>query len=258
MGIGRTNTGGGVGMNFRIVGGTVQPNSAKGNDIWVNTDKVESYVFSAIEPESPVAGMVWFEVGFDSSVAFNALKKNAVYVYPVSCNQYVDEEWVSVEAHIFQNGEWVQFSDIVTELVLYNAGDQCADITGGWETHGSASSILKEDHIYLMIGSGWIGRQAWTANPVDMSNYTTLNINVTEWSKLCYLGINDTKPKAVDWESDNFTNKDDCEELVEIRADGVVSMDISAVSGNFYVWLCKPGQNAALAGCKVTRVWLSN
>lgn len=109
--LGRTNTGGGGGgLNFRVIGSTSQPTFAKENDIWVNTDKVESYVFSAIEPESQVAGMVWFEVGPDSSVAFNALKKNAVYVYPVFCKQYVGGAWVSKDAYLWKDGTWVQFS----------------------------------------------------------------------------------------------------------------------------------------------------
>lgn len=44
--------GGGVGLNLKVVGGTVQP-TGKENTIWVNTDTaITSYVFSATKPSS--------------------------------------------------------------------------------------------------------------------------------------------------------------------------------------------------------------
>ena len=124
--IGRTNTGGGGGgggLNFRVIGSTIQPTSAKENDVWVNTStKIESWIFSATEPESPAAGMVWIEVGTSSDVEFNALKKNSITVYPVWVRQYVDGAFADRNAHIFQNGEWVQFSEVITTVYLIQNG----------------------------------------------------------------------------------------------------------------------------------------
>jgi len=123
MAIGRTNTGGGGGgggLNFRVIGATVRPTSAKENDIWVNTStKIESWIFSSTEPESPTSGMVWFVTASDSAAAFNALKKNEIWVYPVSAAQYIDGAWVDKEAFKFDGAEWIQ---LIGEVYIIQDG----------------------------------------------------------------------------------------------------------------------------------------
>lgn len=170
--IGRTNTGGGGGgggLNFRIIGGTVQPASAKENDIWVNTStKIESWIFSATQPISPVAGMVWIEIGVASSVAFNLLKKNAAYTYPLSCKQYVGGEWANREAHIYQ-GEWLQFSSLI--VYLYNNGE--TSLTWVGQGTNTASALVLETKRNLYEGSyssnGWKGSAETVTVPSGMS-----------------------------------------------------------------------------------------
>lgn len=267
--------GGGSNLNFSVkvyaAEETLLADTPKENTIGIVTDTAVTGVYFRASFITASEGRVMIAFDGDSSglgstdspnfYAWNteiAGIASNMTVYPRSCAQYISGAWVNKIAYIYKGGTWVQFSEDVTELALYNAGDQCTDVTGGWEAYSDPGIILASDHIYLMIGSGYVGRQAWTANSVDMSNYSTLNVEVTEWSKLCYLGINDTKPKSLGWSDSNFTNKDDCEQLAEITANGVVSMDISAVSGSYFVWLAKPGQNADYAGCKVTKVWLSN
>ena len=109
--IGRTNTGGGGGggLNFKVVGNP-QPSNPKENVIWVNTDvKITGYYFSVEQPENMVNGDVWFPTGTSSSVAFNALKKNAVQVYPISAKQYVNGAWVDKTAKSYQGSKWIDW-----------------------------------------------------------------------------------------------------------------------------------------------------
>lgn len=129
MGWGTGNIGGGSGgLNFKVVGGTSEPTSPKENTIWVNTgEKITSWVLSATEPATPAEGMVWIATGATSSVAFNALKKNGIFVYPNSVKQYVDGAWVDVTSMSYQGGEWKEWL-----LYLYKEGNECTDITGGW------------------------------------------------------------------------------------------------------------------------------
>lgn len=54
-------------------------------------------------------GMVWIKIGTESSVEFNALKKNGLQVYPISAKQYIDGAWVDKAAKSYQNGEWVEW-----------------------------------------------------------------------------------------------------------------------------------------------------
>lgn len=110
--IGRTNTGGGGGLNFQVIGGTTAPSNPKENMIWVNTStKITSYIFSATQPTGS-AGMVWISTGTYSTVEFNALKKNGIQVYPISAKQYVGGVWAPRNAEIYHAGEWLPLSAI--------------------------------------------------------------------------------------------------------------------------------------------------
>lgn len=105
--IGRTNTGGGGGgLNFKVIPNPL-PNTAKENTIWVDTDKINNYYFSATQPENMVDHDVWFLTGTSSAVAFSATKKKLVMVYPLSAKQHIDGALVDVTAKSYQNGEWV-------------------------------------------------------------------------------------------------------------------------------------------------------
>ena len=135
--IGITNAGGGGGgLNFKVVGGTVQPASPSENMIWVNTSvAITSWVFSTTAPANPVAGMVWFATGNSSSVTFNAVKKNGIWVYPTACQQYVSGAWVAKTAKTYQSGAWKDW-----QLTLYKAGTKRVKFTDGNGTaYGTAS-----------------------------------------------------------------------------------------------------------------------
>lgn len=103
--------GGGASLNFKVVSGTTQPKNPTENMIWVNTETpVNDVCFSATQPENPVNGTVWICTGTSSPVSFNALKKNAIIIYPVSAKLFTSDGnytgWDSKEAKIYQNGAW--------------------------------------------------------------------------------------------------------------------------------------------------------
>lgn len=148
--LGRTNTGGGGGggLNFQVVGGSTAPSNAKENMIWVNTSTtISSWVFSATQPTA-ATGKVWITIYTSSTVAFNALKKNGIQVYPVSAKQYVGGSWVDKTAKSWQGGAWV---DWVT--YLFNNGDKCEDITGGWTSSGYTNSSSSLSLVNASIGN---------------------------------------------------------------------------------------------------------
>lgn len=128
--------GGAAGLNFKVIGGTVQPTSASENTIWVNTSNdITGWVFSATAPANPVAGMVWFATSNSSSVAFNAIKKNGIWVYPSGCQQYVSGAWVTKTAKTYQSGAWKDWV-----FWLYKDGVKEVEFTDGNGTaYGTAS-----------------------------------------------------------------------------------------------------------------------
>ena len=237
--IGRTNTGGGGGggLNFSVVGGTTAPSSPKENMIWINTDqKITSWIFSATEPESPVEGMAWITIGTSSTVEFNALKKNGLQVYPISAKQYIGGAWVDKTAMSYQNGEWVEW---VT--YLYNKGDECVDITSGWElstdytgaySHGDTltkneASMVFTSTFQMNVHNAYGFLRA--NNKINLTSKNTIDVNFNSFASIngvpLYLCI-----KEKDIAANNMIAS------VEIRnGDKNAHLDISLYNGEYYV-----------------------
>lgn len=190
-------------LNFKVVSGTTQPSNAVENMIWVNTDTtISGYVFSATQPTSPAEGMAWITVGTSSPIAFNALKKNSIMLHPISAKQYVGGAWVDKEAKSYQGGAWVE---LVARTYLYDLGDQCTEVTGGWftekGTNGSAS--LENDSInfsYTSVSMAWMA--AGTKNSIDLSKYSTLIFDMsvsehyTSYGGVTVVGVTSNKAVA--------------------------------------------------------------
>ena len=220
-------------LNFNVVGGTSQPVNPKENTIWVNTQtEISGWVFSATEPKSPVEGTVWIYTGLSSTVEFNALKKNGIQVYPISAKQYVGGAWVPVTAQAYQDGAWKEWI-----TYLYNNGDECTDLTGGWEAtatkpSGSGSTATKPtvkkdtNSITVSLTSGYenyrVGYLA-TAKSIDLTNYSKITINVTNFT--INGGIEVSNSKESGFTRIAHTN----------LSAGKNVLDVSSLSGSYYV-----------------------
>lgn len=194
------NTGGGQPLNFKVVGGTAAPAAPAENTVWVNTDaQITSWAFAPAQPESPAGGMVWIATGTNSTLAFNALKKNSIMVYPQSARQYVGGAWVSKEAQIFQGGSWIS-----TIPYLYRSGDGCEALTGGWQARAwAASSYFTAAAPTLTRNSAnMVGSLTGAANAlrsgvvecirdIDLTGYDSIKIecSATGWSGSTVEGV---------------------------------------------------------------------
>lgn len=102
-------------LNFKIVSYATEEEllaaTPKENTIGiVTTDTITSWIFSATEPTEPMEGMVWITTGATSPVAFNALKKHGIQVFPVFAKQYIGGTWVEKTEKSWQNGEWSEWA----------------------------------------------------------------------------------------------------------------------------------------------------
>lgn len=177
--IGITNIGGGGGssLNFKVVGGTSAPASPAENTIWVNTSvAITSWVFSTTAP-TVSEGLVWFAIGNNSPVAFNAIKKNGLWVYPGSCQQYVSGAWVTKTAKTYQSGAWKDWM-----YWLYDTGVKKVEFVDNALNTIGTTSLTWGDTSATFAGTGkdndspgttWFS--VWTTTPlVDVSAYTKL------------------------------------------------------------------------------------
>lgn len=220
-------------LNFKVVGNP-QPSNPKVNTIWVNTDvPIGAWHFSATQPANMAEGDVWFPVGTSSPVEFNALKKNGIQVYPLSARQYVGGVLVDKAAKSYQGGEWADWT-----TYLYKDGTEFGNVTGGWTAEGytasgvsvSAGEILADGSIGL-YGADNVHDVLGTKNAIDLSKYSTIIADGTVLSSYSN-GLSITI--AVCRQKQNFNNN-----IVASaewnRNSGAVSINVSAVTGEYYI-----------------------
>lgn len=254
-------TGGGSNpLNFKVVANP-QPSSPAENTIWVNTDRINNYYFSATQPENMVDYDVWFPVDTSSAVEFNALKKDGIMVYPISAKQKVSGVLKDVTAKTYRSGKWV---DWLSDNVLYENGNENTPVTGGWSISGWTSSgttiaeaTKNSDHILL-------GKATAYTKATDAAIATKNMINIKSTHKnLCVeftpIVIHDdscgeiylSKGKVL-WEN-NVGLK---------RLTGTVNqkttdkISLSSISGSYYVVFDSWLDSYTIRCMKIHRVWL--
>ena len=230
-------------LNFKIVGGTTQPSNPSYNTIWINTNTdITSYAFRTTQPTTGAEGMVWIKTASVSSAAFNAIKKNNITVYPVLCKQYISGSWIDKVAKIYQ-GKWIDWY-----VYLYNSGDECSAVSGGWTESGYAygnTSISKDSNsisISATYGDGGnaSGNILYARNKIDITNYNTLCFDI---SNVATQGSNiETAIIVLKNEPDNttvnFVASMDSTNIAAskiITETGEITLDITSLSGSYYI-----------------------
>ena len=245
MAIGKTNAGGGGGgLNFTVVGGTSQPVNPKENTIWVNTEtEISGWVFSAEEPGSPVEGMVWIRLGTTSEVPFNALKKGELYCFPTSCEQYVGGSWASVDAYIYQGGQWLQFSSESHYLAVYDSGVENVPLT-------LIGFTRKTSVLQASLGTGG-SAYIKTSSAIDITYNSALNVTCSyiggegTFAGYFYARILNTDGRVVAEKSSARNTK------------GTISLDISSLTGSYIVAAYAANSSGSYGGsCNISKIEL--
>lgn len=183
------NSGGGTALNFAVKAYATEAELLaavpKENTIGIiTTAPITSWIFSTTEPEAYAEGMVWISTATKSPAEFNALKKNAIQVYPVSAKQYTNGAWVGLNAMVYQSGNWVSISGVV----LYENGNEQESVTGGWKARGmkitesanaaTAPTLTKNpasmSASLARSGSNGNGGVVEIVNDIDLTDYKQL------------------------------------------------------------------------------------
>ena len=232
----------GAELNFKVVGGTTQPTSPSEYTIWISTDvNITSWFFSLNNPHTAGEvneGAVWISTEYNSTTKFNALRENGIHVYPSFAMQHIGGEWVTKALKLYQDGAWTSLWD----GYLYNSGDECIDVTGGWDTayQSGISSDLKgtltknADHLYL--ASDAYKEQVWakTSNKINTRGHSTLEVTVNSFTSSSYgptrkFGLSD----GTSWDGDSNMIAS-----ADITSTGTFYLDLSAVpEGEYYICL---------------------
>lgn len=256
--IGRTNTGGGGGggLNFSVVGGTTAPSNPKENMIWVNTSvAITTWVFSATVPENPVQGMVWISTGTSSQIAFNALKKNGIEVYPLSAKQCVSGAWVDKTTKIYQSGAWVDWID--WDKYLYTQGI-VSDVLGGFtgypmrysDTSGLAPLITYGDKSISIQITGNKSGAVLSNNKINLTNKTAIHFRASITARDAYLGafavFSSTTQQLPP--SNRVASNVNGNEVVH-------TLDVSGLSGEYYIGYFGNDDASFDSMCTIKEIW---
>lgn len=171
----------GLRIGITVHGGTSAPSSPKDGDIWVNTStSVSGWAYAFTEPDNPTEGKVWLQAS--EGVALDTFVDGNITISPISARQFVGGLWVSKEAKTYVNGEW---KDWITLLI--NGADECADVTGGWDSlavniyDGTSARALNvttgDSYIELTGGGGGQGGIFVTNNKILCNGSTSLRIS---------------------------------------------------------------------------------
>ena len=147
----------GVGLN--ILYGGERPQTAEPDTIWVSTESASGvYVLSPNTPEGE-EGMVWFQTG-DSGLSVTMQNPVKAVFLLMNAFVYLDGKWTFMaEAGIYKDGAWILFCEAY--LKLYDAGDQCTDVTGGFyypsnfiDTYTNDEVEFRDDCVYFQSRPG--------------------------------------------------------------------------------------------------------
>lgn len=170
----RAEAGGSGGLNFSVVGSEAQPSGPKENMIWaITSEPVTAWIFAAEAPTDPVKGMLWIQTGTTSAVAFNAVKKNGIELYPISAKQYMGSSWVDVTCKTYQDGKWEDWWN----GELYDTGNEFESITGGW----AFSHDGQNTGSYMRLGSTTANsnenKYTQTRNAVSLAGRNSISVH---------------------------------------------------------------------------------
>ena len=249
--------GGGSELNFRVIGAAEQPVSPRENDIWVECDGMTGWVFSVKQPEEAAEGLVCLSIDTESSVAFNALKKNKLTVYPVSASQYVGGAWVSRTAQSWQGGKWVSWWLPGT---LFADGIDATDLTGGWASKAyiagtgytgvTVAVSVSSDGVSAALNAG-INRSTFvgTNNMVDVSGYSTLRMAFSEATRSTASGA----IKACLYSDAGYTIAAEAA-VVPVTGDMNLEpeIDVSQLDGKYYIGFMMWSWNTCALTAKMT------
>jgi hypothetical protein len=238
-------------LNFRVYTATATPATGGENDICVVSDvPMENWILS---PDAPVGaprndGDVWFQYSVTGNT-FNTVKNNSMLIAVISTKQYIDGAWVNKFAKCYRNGEWVD----LWHGKLFENGETFSDITGGWTSSKGSSESSKGSLSYGSDGIYVYGNRAaiWAhpKNTINLTHFNYLRANVTMANKGTRLSIA-ALGKDTSWARDDYAV------IQTITGTGLVTLDVSSLSGDYYVALGAHDDAGKQTSMRVSEVYL--
>lgn len=252
---------GGGGLNFKVVGGLTQPADPTENMLWVKTAaEITGYVIAASAPATAAEGTVMIFTGTASLVAFNALKKNQLMVYPGAVKMYSTGAWANMDASIYQDGKWTRISS--SSLYIVQAGT--IQTPPGFSTFGATNGALPtvtQGDGYRLITTTVNSTAVTTDSPISVNNrstlYATINVvKLTASSTAQWKGVSLALLSGTGLA--NFTVLTQAivqQMLAQTLGEHTLSVDVSSLTGEYYPAICVPSNGTTGSQVQVSNLW---
>ena len=228
----------GGGLNFDVVGGTMKPANPKENTILVKTEQeITGWIFSPTQPEVMPEGTVWIETVQQSSISFNALEENGIYIHLNKAKQVIGGVWEGVKFIVYRNGEWSK-----DEKVIYDGswsdGLGFANTTGGGQNSSSYNNNANPIEV-----SAWGYTGVYVNQMIDVSGFKNLEVDMSLPSNCRWIYVSLSTDNQY-YNDNTTTNAVAYKRLSGAMERQVVSIPIDSVqSGSYYIKF-HGGQNA--------------
>ncbi|WP_407399670.1 hypothetical protein [Treponema sp.] len=223
MAIGRTNVGGGGGSRYSLLTLTTSETSLVGASVTITAigEGAETETYTKVFTSA-------------RSIEF---KLKQLTTYSIVCDSTLRQ--IDVPYYADYTVEIVKWNGVV-----FDNGDEYADVTGGWENNNATTFEVRE---YLRVVRGSIGadygtgRTAW---PIDLTNWNYLNLD----------GYYDATTSSAGGSFGYGTASEMTEVQTFGRGRATHTIDISAVTGWHYIHV---GNQAGANPTRAYKVWLS-
>ena len=142
-------------------------------------------------------------------------------------------------------------------MYLYKDGDECIDVTGGWEVvpaYAGYKAIQMDKHEnYIYTSQSPNLNTISTLGPkniIKVTDYTKLNVKIDSVDSVekdgCYLAI----------AKDRYSVGNNIISSICLQSIGIHTLDVSSVSDDVYIYLQNYISPSNHADCKISNIWL--
>ena len=130
---------------------------------------------------------------------------------------------------------------------IYNLGDECVTVTGGWDAIMSANNTAKESdclYVYNPEANGTYGGTFATVNKIDLTNVNTIGFSISQ-----KVGNNGGTGVITTAQYGDNIIKAHVANMIPPSAE----LDVSSFNGKYHVWV---GGSTGSGGARISEIYL--
>lgn len=237
-------------LKLRVLGGMTAPSSPRENDIWVKiaSTSFEWAILASGASAQNRAGRVLIRMGTGNTNEFQALidvtPTNQLWISPVGCVVGDGSTWKNLDAYLYKNGAWVQFSS-AWDGHLFNYGNTYSSVTGGWVAraiahtndqygpYNAAPSVQNQSNGGVKVYMSDDGKAGiWTtANKISLAGFNTLTFNGNLTDPHGY-----SRAQLDIWSDFGTYSSENVVACLNATYNaGTYTLDISSLTGSYYI-----------------------